>query len=91
MTFHHACGTISSDGKPCSMNLGLGLSENFTTFAELTELFNNGTLTNLTKWPWEDIKLPVISPDTILKFSANFDPILGSANLDNIHFYTQQK
>ena len=54
-------------------------------------LFNDGSLRNVTVWPWADVKLPILNFNDKIQFHGNFDPVKGGLNLDNIHFHTRQK
>ena len=40
----------------------------------LKKLYNNGSLVNVTEWPWEELKLPVINYNTKLDFHSKFHP-----------------
>lgn len=93
LTFHHACGTLDGSAKPCSLQVQINHEGTVTHLLQLAEdrLFNNGTLATITNWPWEDIMLPILKPESKISLLAHYDTQMGGVNVDNLHFYTQQK
>ena len=94
LSFQHACGTFEENAKECLLQLQkINLTGTNDVFFEVpdNQLFNNGSLRNVTVWPKQDLKLPIIHFGERIQFYSNFDPMKGGVNLDNIHFHTRQK
>ena len=53
--------------------------------------FNDGTMQNVTEWPWENVQLPIMDFNTKTQFYSTFDTLNGGVNLDNVYFHTRQK
>ena len=53
--------------------------------------FNNGTLSTIDQWIFENIKIPPTPKGSQFSFQTLFDLKNGGFGVDNIHFQTQQK
>ena len=55
------------------------------------QVYNDGTIMNVTSWQWENIKMPPMKLNSRIQFHSEFDRMEGVVELANVRVHTQQK
>ena len=55
------------------------------------QVYNDGTIMNVTSWEWENIKMPPIKMNSRIQLLGEFDRMEGVVELANVRIHTQQK
>ena len=91
VAFNYIGGTTKQNSTPSALTIFLENHGEETLIFEATDLLNDGTVENSTKWEWVQVPLPRLDLGSTLKFIADFHPRHGIVGLDNIRIFTQQK
>ena len=92
LAFHYIGGTFKEDIEPTQLQLKLTQKETNVTVADFQDqLFNNGTLGNITEWNFADVPLQRFFKSSKLRFEGEFQSLDGVIGLDNVRLYTRQK
>jgi hypothetical protein len=54
-------------------------------------MFNDGSVSNVTEWLFENVQIPPTARGARLKLQSQFDLKSGAVGLDNIQLHTKQK
>ena len=92
LAFHYIGGTFKEDVDPTKLQLVMEHREinfNLTNFDD--QLYNNGTVENVTEWNFADVPLQRFFRSSKLRFEGEYQRNEGVIGLDNIRLYTRQK